>query len=74
MSEPTRPTWKSDELARIGGVDKDVLLVETDDVSDEIDGAYRTKYQRYAASTIDAITSPEARAATLKLVPRATAS
>jgi len=55
---------------RAGGVDKDVLLVETDDVNDEIDAAYRTKYHRYAASMIDHIVSPQARAATLKLVPR----
>jgi hypothetical protein len=55
-----------------GVVDKDVLLVETDDVNDEIDAAYRTKYHRYAASIIDAIVSPQARAATLKLVPRST--
>jgi hypothetical protein len=52
------------------GVVKDVQLVETKDLNDEIDAAYRSKYQRYAASTIDRITSPEARAATLKLVPR----
>ena len=55
-----------------GGVDKDVLLVETDDMNDEIDAAYRAKYHRYAASIIDAIVSAEARAATLKLVPRST--
>jgi hypothetical protein len=53
-----------------GGVDKDVLLVETDDINDEIDTAYRTKYHRYAASIIDTIVSPQARAATLRLVPR----
>jgi len=28
-----------------GGVDKDVLLVETDDLNDAIDTAYRTKYR-----------------------------
>jgi len=55
---------------RAGGVDKDVALVETDDVKDEVDAEYRTKYRRYAASLVDPITSPEARAATLKLVPR----
>ena len=53
-----------------GGVDKDVFLVETDDINDEVDAAYGTNYQRYAASIIDHIVSPEARAATLKLVPR----
>jgi hypothetical protein len=52
-----------------GGVDKDVRLVETDDLDDQIDAAYRTKYHRYAANVIDAITSPQARAATLRLVP-----
>jgi hypothetical protein len=55
---------------RAGGVEKEVLLVETDDSTDEVDAAYRTKYRRYADSIIDAITSPEARAATLSLVPR----
>jgi hypothetical protein len=53
-----------------GGIDKDVDLVETDDVNDALDAAYRQKYSRYAADIIDSITGPEARAATLKLVPR----
>ena len=57
-----------------GGVDKDVLFVETDDVNEEIDVAYRTKYQRYAASIIDHVTSPDARAATIKLVPQSAGS
>ena len=54
---------------RAGGVDRDVLLVETDDATDELDAAYRTKYRRYAARIVDSIVSPEARAATLRLVP-----
>jgi hypothetical protein len=53
-----------------GGVEKDVLLVETDDINDEIDAAYRAKYRRYAASIVDTVLTPEARASTLKLVPR----
>lgn len=53
-----------------GGVDKDVLLVETDDMNDEIDAAYRAKYHRYAESIVGSIVTPEARAATLKLAPR----
>jgi hypothetical protein len=53
-----------------GGVDKDVVLAETDDVNDELDAAYRDKYRRYAGSIVDSIVSPQARAATLKLVPR----
>jgi hypothetical protein len=56
-----------------GGVDKDVTFVDADpDLNDQIDAAYRTKYRRYAASIIRSILSPEARSATIKLVPRAT--
>jgi hypothetical protein len=55
-----------------GGIEKDVTFVEETDagIADELDAAYRTKYRRYAASIIDAITSPQARAATIKLIPR----
>jgi hypothetical protein len=53
-----------------GGVEKEVALVETDELGDEVDTAYRTKYQRYAAGIVESIVSPKARAATLKLVPR----
>ena len=57
-----------------GGVDKDVRFIEADDdVNDAIGAAYRTKYRRYAASYVDPMLSPEARAATIKLVPRSTA-
>ena len=52
-----------------GGVDQEVTLIETDEVDDELDAAYRTKYGRYAANIIDRITSPDARTATLELVP-----
>jgi hypothetical protein len=51
-----------------GGVGKDVLLVETDELNDEIDAAYHAKYRRYAES--GSVVSPGARAATLKLAPR----
>jgi hypothetical protein len=58
---------------RAGGVDKDVLFVEADDdVNDEIDTAYRTKYHRYSARFVTPMVSPEARAATIKLVPGST--
>jgi hypothetical protein len=54
-----------------GGVEKDVTFVDADhDIDDQIDAAYRTKYRRYAASIISHIVSPEARSATVKLVPR----
>jgi hypothetical protein len=58
-----------------GGVDKDVTFVNADhDINDQIDAAYGTKYRRYAASIIGHITSPKARSATIKLVPRPTSS
>ena len=61
---------------RAGSVDKDVTFVEETDpgINDQIDAAYRTKYRRYAASIIRSIVSPEARSATIKLVPRSTSS
>ena len=59
-----------------GGINKDVTFVEEValDINDQIDAAYRTKYRRYAASIINSIVSPEARSATIKLVPRSTGS
>jgi hypothetical protein len=59
-----------------GGVEKDVAFVEVSepDLQEQIDAAYRTKYHHYAASIIRSITSTEARSATIKLVPRSTAS
>ena len=44
---------------RAGGVDKDA-----------IDVAYRDKYHRYGERIIGGVVNPEARAATIKLVPR----
>jgi hypothetical protein len=55
---------------RAGGVEKDVVFVEVDDFNDEIDAAYRAKYDRYDATYVDPMVGPEARAATIKLVPR----
>ncbi|HEX5807532.1 MAG TPA: DUF2255 family protein [Anaerolineales bacterium] len=57
---------------RAGGVAKDVMFLEEPDpsIDDQIDDVYRTKYRRYAASIINSIISPEARSATIKLVPR----
>jgi hypothetical protein len=55
---------------RAGDVERDVTLVETNDVDDELDTAYHTKYGRRYPSIVPSIVAPEARAATLKLVPR----
>jgi hypothetical protein len=58
-----------------GGVQQDVTFVDADHaIDDELDAAYRTKYRRYAGSILNSVLTPEARAATLKLVPRSTAS
>ena len=58
---------------RAGGVDRDVTFVDVDpDINDQIDAAYRTKYHRYTARFVIPMVSPEARAATIKLVPRST--
>ncbi|HET9109340.1 MAG TPA: DUF2255 family protein [Ktedonobacterales bacterium] len=56
-----------------GGVDKDVTFIEDADpgLNDQLDAAYRAKYRRYARSIVDSIVTPQARAATLKLTPRA---
>lgn len=57
---------------RAGGVDKDVTFTDAEpDANDQLDRAYRTKYSRYAASIVNSVLTPQARAATLRLVPRA---
>jgi hypothetical protein len=54
-----------------GGVDKDVSFVGVaDDVGDAVDDAYRTKYARYP-SYVEPMVRADARATTLRLVPRA---
>ncbi len=53
-----------------GGLTRDVKLIEADHGLDhQIDAAYRRKYARYSESTLRRITSPEARATTLRLEP-----
>ena len=56
---------------RAGRVEKNVTFVDGgEDVADRIDDAYRTKYRRYSDGIVATTITPEARAATLKLVPR----
>lgn len=58
-----------------GGIEKDVTFVDAGhDIDDQIDNAYRTKYRRYAASIISTVVSPEARSATIKLLPHPASS
>ncbi len=58
-----------------GGIEKDVTVEEETNakLNDRIDAEYRNKYRRYAKSIVDSIVSDKARAATIKLVPRAQA-
>jgi hypothetical protein len=58
-----------------GGVEKDVTFVEVTDpeVNDQIDAAYRLKYRRYP-QYVAPLFVPEARATTIRLVPRPTGS
>lgn len=56
---------------RAGGIEAHVSLVETDDAGDRIDAAYEAKYGRRYPTIVPSILAPQARAATLKLVPRA---
>jgi hypothetical protein len=54
-----------------GGFDKDVTFVDADHgLDDQIDAAYRTKYHRYSDSYVTHMIRPEARATTIKLIPR----
>lgn len=71
----TRTTGRG--YVEAGGVSAEVDLVEddgsgdgiADTIADALDAAYSSKYAHYAATTLDRITSEEARAATLRLVP-----
>jgi hypothetical protein len=54
---------------RAGGVEKDVEVVETD-AKDAVDAAYQAKYGRRYPTIVPSMVAPDARAATLKLVPR----
>jgi hypothetical protein len=55
-----------------GGVSKDVAFIDETDpqINARIDAAYRAKYGQYEAEIVDTEFTPQARAATLKLVPR----
>jgi hypothetical protein len=58
-----------------GAIEKDVVFVDADPgINEQIDAEYRTRYRRYAASIVNHIVSPEARSATIKLVPHSPGS
>ena len=53
-----------------GGVERDVEFADADEaVNDAVDAAYRDKYARYP-SYVEPMVTAQARATTLKLVPR----
>jgi hypothetical protein len=54
-----------------GGVTREVSFVDGDErLNERIDAAYRDKYRRYAKNIVDSTLTPQARAATIRLVPR----
>jgi hypothetical protein len=54
-----------------GGIEKDVTFAAADpEAADGIDAAYWGKYRRHGAQYVDSVVSSEARAATIRLVPR----
>jgi hypothetical protein len=56
-----------------GGVDRDVAFEDVEhSLDDELDGAYRAKYQRYGRSVLGTVLTPQARSTSLRLIPRPT--
>ena len=56
---------------RAAGLTRDVAFQEPDDADHPaIDHAYQTKYARYGNSYVDPMVSPDATAATLRLIAR----
>src|SRR5271165_4871688 len=54
-----------------GGVSKDVTFADPGDgLDEELDAAYRAKYRRYSPNIVNSVLTEQARAATVKLVPR----
>jgi hypothetical protein len=66
-----RTQMRREGRIRAGGVEKDVTFADADsDFEDAIDNSYRTKYRRYGANIVGSVVTPEARSATIKLLPR----
>jgi len=54
-------------------LEQDVTFEDAgNELNDQIDAAYRDKYARYAGPILNSVLTPQARSATLKLVPRST--
>jgi len=59
-------------LIRAGGIEKGITFMEETNpgINDQIDAVYRAKYRGYGAQYVDPMVGADARATTLKLVPR----
>ena len=53
-----------------GGVERDVEVVETSDSAEGVDAAYQREVRPPYPTIVPSVVSPQARAATLKLIPR----
>jgi hypothetical protein len=54
---------------RAGGVTRDIAFAEPEAADhDAIDQAYRSKYEHHGSAYVDPVVSPNARAATLRLI------
>lgn len=73
---PNNPWYvraKASGIGRIkaGGIERDVTFDDArDDVHQDIDAEYWSKYERYGANIVGSVTGHEAEAVTIKLVPR----
>ena len=65
-----RAQARHEARVRAGGIEKNVDLIETDESGDTVDAAYQAKYGPRYPTIVPSIVAPDARAATLKLVPR----
>ena len=66
-----RTRERRDGRIQAGGVDRDVTFADADHgLDDQIDAAYRAKYRRYSGTYVNPMVAPQARATTIKLVPR----
>jgi hypothetical protein len=57
-----------------GGVTRDVTFDAKGDLNDRTDDAYRTKDRRYSPGIAGSVLPPQARSATIRLIPRPTPS
>jgi hypothetical protein len=56
-----------------GGIETDVAFeAAAPETADAIDAAYRKKYHHHGAQYVDSAVTPEARATTIRLLPRET--